>query len=547
MAIARVRRALGLAVLSAGLAACNQGADAQAGGESGSLQAGHLRSQRSGLCRPWCLNDTARRGPSRPQTTAWEGGNASAAKIAMPADMTALITRYDAELKPRLAAIASTVAAMSTPPAYAYAVDTLKPLPGPSHADPERRRQLHRAHRGIAAQQQRASARQPLRRHRPSRRLASGSARTATNGRTRISSRSRQPSSPGATDPIVMPRGRTNIDYECEFDVVIGKKASYVPVANAADYIFGYTIQIDVSDRGGRGDRKWAARTGSSARITTPFGPLGPFIVPKEFHRDPMNTRHVFTLSGTVMQDSNTNRMDHNIFELLSLASNILTLNPGDVISGGSGGHEHRAGGATMDEGRRHGGLRNRRHRQADAPGRRRGAADKLVMRTPVAIATLILGATIAAGGQTVDQRLTGQLKRLFPDASAFSPKEGSPPHFKAFVSDPQTGARTVVGYAFWTTELEPLERGYDGPIKILVGVNPKGTLAGVVVVDHHEPYGCFLGRRCRSSPRSSREGHPRRVQGWRRCGCRVAGDDDGDERGAGDQKWRQETGERSS
>jgi NosR/NirI family transcriptional regulator, nitrous oxide reductase regulator len=113
-------------------------------------------------------------------------------------------------------------------------------------------------------------------------------------------------------------------------------------------------------------------------------------------------------------------------------------------------------------------------------------------MRTPVAIGTLILGATIAAGGQALDQRLTGQLKRLFPDASAFSPKEGSPPHFKAFVADPQTGTRTVVGYAFWTTELEPLERGYDGPIKILVGVNPKGLLAGVVVVDHHEPYGYF-------------------------------------------------------
>ncbi len=74
----------------------------------------------------------------------------------------------------------------------------------------------------------------------------------------------------GATDPIVMPRGRTNIDFECEFDVVIGKPAKYVPVANAADYIFGYTVQIDVSDRGGRGDRKmggsdWLDR----ARTTT--------------------------------------------------------------------------------------------------------------------------------------------------------------------------------------------------------------------------------------------------------------------------------------
>jgi NosR/NirI family nitrous oxide reductase transcriptional regulator len=113
-------------------------------------------------------------------------------------------------------------------------------------------------------------------------------------------------------------------------------------------------------------------------------------------------------------------------------------------------------------------------------------------MRTPLAVATLVLGGTLVAGGQSSDPRLSGQLKRLFPDATAFSPKEGSPPHFKAFTADPQTGGRTVLGYAFWTTELEPLERGYDGPIKILVGLNPKGVLAGILVVDHHEPYGYF-------------------------------------------------------
>jgi NosR/NirI family nitrous oxide reductase transcriptional regulator len=112
-------------------------------------------------------------------------------------------------------------------------------------------------------------------------------------------------------------------------------------------------------------------------------------------------------------------------------------------------------------------------------------------MRAPVLVGALVLGLTIVAGGQAPDQRLTGQLKSLFPDASVFSPKEGSPPHFKAYSTD-QTGTRNLVGYAFWTTELEPLERGYDGPIKILVGVNPKGVLAGVIVVDHHEPYGYF-------------------------------------------------------
>jgi 2-keto-4-pentenoate hydratase/2-oxohepta-3-ene-1,7-dioic acid hydratase in catechol pathway len=66
------------------------------------------------------------------------------------------------------------------------------------------------------------------------------------------------------------------------------------------------------------------------------FGPIGPFIVPKEFVKTPMNIRHTFTLNDQVMQDSNTNRMSHNIYELLHYASNILTLNPGDIISGGS-------------------------------------------------------------------------------------------------------------------------------------------------------------------------------------------------------------------
>ena len=49
-----------------------------------------------------------------------------------------------------------------------------------------------------------------------------------------------------------------------------------------------------------------------------------------------------------------------------------------------------------------------------------------------------------------------------------------------------------MAGFAFWTTELEPLERGYDGPIKILVGMDPKGVLTGIIVAQHHEPYGNF-------------------------------------------------------
>ena len=140
----------------------------------------------------------------------------------------------------------------------------------------------------------------------------------------------------GPFDPIVMPRGRTNIDFECEFSVVIGKPAKYVPIAGAADHIFGYTVQIDVSDRGGRGDRKMGGSDWLIGKNHDTFGPLGPFIVPKEFVKDPMNVRHTFTLNDTVMQDSNTSRMSHNVYELLHYASNILTLNAGDVIAGGS-------------------------------------------------------------------------------------------------------------------------------------------------------------------------------------------------------------------
>jgi transcriptional regulator of nitric oxide reductase len=103
-------------------------------------------------------------------------------------------------------------------------------------------------------------------------------------------------------------------------------------------------------------------------------------------------------------------------------------------------------------------------------------------------VTAFVAAVIVTPSAQTpLDTKLSAQLKQLFPSASTFSPKQGSPPHFKAFASD-----SALLGLAFWTTELEPLERGYDGPIKILVGLSPKGTLSGVVVADHHEPYGYF-------------------------------------------------------
>ena len=112
------------------------------------------------------------------------------------------------------------------------------------------------------------------------------------------------------------------------------------------------------------------------------------------------------------------------------------------------------------------------------------------------AVAALLLVLAGAAGvleqKQLTDRKLLDQLAHLFPPGTVFSPKEGTPPHFSAYVTDSASGRQTLTGFAFWTTEIEPLERGYDGPIKILVGMDTRGILSGVLVVEHREPYGDF-------------------------------------------------------
>ena len=107
-----------------------------------------------------------------------------------------------------------------------------------------------------------------------------------------------------------------------------------------------------------------------------------------------------------------------------------------------------------------------------------------------LAVVLLVASAgMIVLEGQAPDARLQGQLKRLFPAAGSFSPKEGAPPHFKAYAG---AAAGQPIGYAFWTTEILPLERGYGGPIAILIGMDLKGILSGLVIIEHHEPYGDF-------------------------------------------------------
>ncbi len=136
-------------------------------------------------------------------------------------------------------------------------------------------------------------------------------------------------------EAIRIPPKRSELDWECELAVVIGRPASRVSPANAIDYIFGYTLENDVSDRGGRGDGRMGSDWFVQKNHDT-FAPLGPFIVPKEFVEDPQALKQTLMLSGQLMQDSNTGNMTHDIYEMLSYISNILTLTPGDIYAMGS-------------------------------------------------------------------------------------------------------------------------------------------------------------------------------------------------------------------
>lgn len=280
----------------------------------------------------------------------YERSHAGSPKLKFPASMNDLIARYDTELAPRLRALANDIDPAQRA-AYIRQITAVKVLPPvrpavilnaganyPEHAQ------------GIVQQNARSAApagppapNSPSPGGGPPR--AAGQSMPGIWERAAGDARADNPylflKSPtvvvGANDDVVIPRGRTQIDWECEFAVVVGRKAQDVSVAAAPDYVFGYSIEFDVSDRGGRGDRKmgggpdWLVQKNHDT-----FGPIGPFVVPKEFVPDPRNVRHYFALNGEIKQDSNTGRMEYDLWEMLSYASSIMTLRPGDLISLGS-------------------------------------------------------------------------------------------------------------------------------------------------------------------------------------------------------------------
>ena len=280
--------------------------------------------------------------------SAWERRNTGAAKLRMPTDMKELIARYDGDVGPRLRELARFAAAGSQnftrPVAAVTVLPPVRPAlilnAGANYPEHARGIVEQGAREAAAAQGAAPPAAGPPR-------PPAQPAQSAPGYWERPQGDAR-PENPylflksptavvGANDDVVIPRGRVQIDWECEFAVVIGRKAKNVNVKDAPDYVFGYSIEFDVSDRGGRGDRKmgggpdWLVQKNHDT-----FAPIGPYIVPKEFFPQPTNTRHYFSLNGEIKQDSNTSRMEYNLWEMLSYASNMMTLSPGDMLSLGT-------------------------------------------------------------------------------------------------------------------------------------------------------------------------------------------------------------------
>jgi 2-keto-4-pentenoate hydratase/2-oxohepta-3-ene-1,7-dioic acid hydratase in catechol pathway len=138
-------------------------------------------------------------------------------------------------------------------------------------------------------------------------------------------------------DPIELPPQRTNIDYECELVAVIGRTTRRVSVESALDYVFGYMAMVDVSDREDRADGRYGSDWLMGKSHDT-FGPSGPFVVPAEFVGDPQDLNVRYTLNGNVMQDSSSALMVHTVRDLVSYASHIATLKPGDLVGTGTPG-----------------------------------------------------------------------------------------------------------------------------------------------------------------------------------------------------------------
>ncbi|RAV99205.1 fumarylacetoacetate hydrolase family protein [Pseudochryseolinea flava] len=137
----------------------------------------------------------------------------------------------------------------------------------------------------------------------------------------------------GPNDKLIIPRNSTKTDWEVELGVVIGKAASYVSEHDAMEYVAGYCVHNDYSERAFQLERGGQWVKGKSCDT---FAPMGPYLVTTDEIKDVHNLRLVLTVNGKVFQDGNTSNMVFKVPFLVSYISQFMTLLPGDVISTGT-------------------------------------------------------------------------------------------------------------------------------------------------------------------------------------------------------------------
>ncbi|RFP17855.1 FAA hydrolase family protein [Duganella sp. BJB488] len=137
----------------------------------------------------------------------------------------------------------------------------------------------------------------------------------------------------GCNDPVVLPRDSVKSDWEVELGVVIGTRARYVEESEALDYVAGYCVVNDLSEREYQLERggQWDKGKGCDT-----FGPVGPWLVTADEVRDPQNLDMWLDVNGKRYQTGSTRTMVFTVAQLVSYISRFMTLNPGDVISTGT-------------------------------------------------------------------------------------------------------------------------------------------------------------------------------------------------------------------
>jgi len=138
----------------------------------------------------------------------------------------------------------------------------------------------------------------------------------------------------GPNDAVVIPRNSIKTDWEVELGVVIGQRASYVDLENALDYVAGYCVVNDVSEREyqlERGGGQW-----DKGKSCDTFSPIGPWLVTRDEITDPQKLGLWLEVNGKRFQNGNTSTMVFGVQHLVSYISQFMTLLPGDVISTGT-------------------------------------------------------------------------------------------------------------------------------------------------------------------------------------------------------------------